>query len=153
MEKKLSFEKKLPEGKTFSFGKLAGIIFCVLAGICTVILLFVSSYFSGQMKTVDKFFTSLTREDINGFRSCVPEDIADRITEHYLERADGWLKEMLDGEAVKAEVKFQRREKHGDGYIIYFDLTLYNDHDHITEQDQALMLIREGMKWVVSPEW
>ena len=138
--------------KKLSAGKLAGIIFCILAGICTVVLMFVSGYFSGQMKTVDKFFTSLTREDINGFKSCVPKETADRITEHYLERADGWLKEMLDGEEVKADVKFQKREKYGDGYIIYFDLTLYNDNGNITERDQALMLLREGMKWVVSPE-
>ena len=149
MDKELSSAS--PE-KKLTTGKLAGIIFCIVAAGCMIVLLFISSYFSGQMKTVDKFFTSLTREDINGFRSCVPKETADIITEHYLERADGWLKDMLDGEEVKADVKFQKREKYGDGYIIHFDLTLYNDNGHITEQDQALLLLREGMKWVVSPE-
>ena len=142
--------------KKVSAGKVAGLIFCILAGICTVVLLFISGYFSGQMKTVDKFFTSLTRNDINGFKSCVPKEEADIITEYYLERADGWLKEMLDGEEVKTSVAFVKREKLdngvSNGYVVFFDLTLYNDNNHVTQREQSLILIREGMKWVVSPE-
>ena len=144
--------------KKVSPGKIAGLIFCILAGICTVVLLFMDGYFSGQMKTVDKFFTSLTRNDINGFKSCVPKEEADLITEYYLERADGWLKEMVGfkDEEVKTSVAFVKREKLdngvSNGYVVFFDLTLYNDNDHVTEQEQSLILLREGMKWVVSPE-
>lgn len=155
MDKELSSaspENKLPTGKKLTTGKLAGIIFCILAAACTVVLLFISGYFSGQMKTIDKFFTSIARSDFNGYKSCLSAEIADSLTEADLEANKEWLQNLLDGEEIKTSAAFVKREKFDNGflsgYFVYIELTIYND-DHVTTWEKPIALIREGMKWVI----
>ena len=154
MENNLSSGGKNSPEKKYSPGKIAGIIFCVLAAVCTVVLMFVSGYFSGQMKTVDKLVTSVARGDINGFKSCFPAEIAENLTQSDLEAEKEWLQNLLDSEEVKTDVAFVKREKFDSesysAYVVYFDLTIYNDDDHVTKQNMLLVLFREGMKWVTS---
>ena len=155
MDKELSStspEKKLPTGKKITGGKLAGIIFCILAGICTVVLLFASSYFSGQMKTIDKYWTSVARGDLSGYKSCFLPEFAEKLTEADLEADAELLQALLRSEEVKTDVTFVSREEWTPTlYRVYYDITIYNDDDHVTERTLAF-LHREGMKWVFSVE-
>ena len=159
MENNLSHEKEFSDGekisqrKKYSSGKIAGIIFCVLAAACTVVLMFVSGYFSGQMKTVDKLFTSIIREDWSGFRSCLSAEFVEYFTEADFKANKRVLQNLLGSEEVKTDVTFVKREKFDnelyDAYVVYVDFTVYNDDDHVTMQDCPFVLIREGMKWVI----
>ena len=135
--------------KKVSAGKAAGIVFCILAGICTVVLLFMDGYFSGQMKTINKYYTSVVRDDMNGFKSCFSAETAADFTEAEFEAEKERIQNLLDSEEVKTDVTFVRRDYFG--HIIYFDLTVYNDDYHVTEQMHT-NLRRDGMKWVISQD-
>lgn len=158
MENNLSPEKEFPAGKKnsprekLSTGKLAGIIFCTAAAVCTVILLFVSGYFSGQMKTIDKYWTSVARGDLNGYKSCFLPEFAEKLTEADLEADAELLQALLRSEEVKTSVTFVNREEWTPTlYRVYYDITIYNDDDHVTEHAE-MFLHREGMKWVYATE-
>lgn len=149
MDKKVSAEKKLTEEKTFSFGKLAGIIFCVLAAVCTVILLFISGYFSGQMKTIDKLYTAVQRDDIVSYKACFPRAYAENISEADLEAEKAIAAVLDDPEDFKTDVSFSGREKLGDGrYAVTFDLMVYTDSESEKIGDVTKILVRDGTKWV-----
>ena len=136
--------------KKVSAGKTAGIIFCILAGICTVVLLFMDVYFSGQMKTIDKFWTSVARDDLNGCKSCLSAELAEKLTEHDFEAEKERFQILLDGENVKTSVTFVDRNKMSDNsYSICVDLTIYNDDANVTERTYYF-LVREGMKWLIT---
>ena len=136
--------------KKASPGKIAGIIFCILAGICTVVLLFMDGYFSGQMKTIDKYYTSVARDDLNGFKSCFSPEFAETLTEADLEDQAKRLQALLGSEEVKTDVTFLSRYKLNSAiYQVNFNYTVYNDDDNVTEQAWAV-LYRDGMKWVIT---
>ena len=141
-------DKKVSAGKMLSPGKLAGIIFCILAGICTVVLLFMDVYFSGQMKVIDKCFKSVARGDYNGTVSCLSEWGAHGLTEDNFEEETEWIRQLIDGDEVKTSVTFVERRICGDAYCVYFDLTVYNDDDHITEEVEADIILKD-MKWII----
>ena len=136
--------------KKVSAGKIAGIIFCILAGICTVVLLFMDGYFSGQMKTIEKYWTSVVRGDLNGYRSCCSSgflEIED-LTEADLEADAELLKALLRSEEVKTSVTFvSREERTPTSYLVCYDLTVYNDDGYVTERTFDF-LNWNGMKWV-----
>ena len=151
-EKEFSDGEKISQRKKYSSGKIAGIIFCVLAAVCTVALLFASSYFSGQMKTIDKYWTSVARGDLNGYKSCFLPEFAEKLTEADLEADAELLQALLRSEEVKTSVTFVSREEWTPTlYRVYYDITIYNDDDHVTERTLAF-LHREGTKWVFSVE-
>ena len=138
--------------KKASPGKVVGIIFCILAGICTVVLLFMDGYFSGQMKTIDKFWTSVARGDLNGYRSCFSSGFLENYPEHIaeadLEEQAKVYQDMLGSEDIKTSVKFVERHKMGSNfYWVSFDLTVYNDDGYVTERTFDF-LNWNGMKWV-----
>lgn len=139
--------------KKLSPGKIVGIIFCILAGICTVYLMFFDIYYSGQMKVIDKCFKSVARGDYNGTVSCLSEWGAYGLTEDNFEEETEWIRQLIDGDEVKVSVAFAERRTCGDAYHVYFDLTVYNDDDHITQEMMA-QIILEDMKWIIDDfEW
>ncbi|MCH5194026.1 MAG: hypothetical protein J1F11_08705 [Oscillospiraceae bacterium] len=136
--------------KKASPGKIAGIIFCILAGICTVVLLFMDGYFSGQMKTIDKYYTSVARDDLNGFKSCFSPEFAETLTEADLEDQAKRLQALLGSEEIKTDVTFLSRYKlNSTIYQVNFNYTVYNDDDNVTEQAWTV-IYRDGMKWVIT---
>ncbi|MDE6710093.1 MAG: glycoside hydrolase family 127 protein [Oscillospiraceae bacterium] len=159
--------------KKLTVGKLLGIIFCILAAAGAVVLLWANAYFGGQMKLIDKYYTALARNDFEGFKTCLGEEMREIIDEEmfFVERnglyvnlygykdanemvVHSLLLSLQDDEDVPVEkdihteVKFVSREKFYDEYIVYFDLTVYNDEEH-KETQSSLPLIRNGGKWVI----
>ena len=58
-----------------------------------------------------------------------------------------------DPEEFKAAAEFRGREKLGDGrYMVYFDLTVYNDDEHHTTENVAWVVVRDNGKWVLEAE-
>ena len=144
MEKNISPEKKL------SPGKIAGIIFCTAAAVCTVILLFISGYFSGQMKTIDKFFTAAERSDFNSYKACFSKSVSAELTESDLQAARSIAAVLDDPEEFKTDVSFAGRQKLGSGrYSVTFDITVYNDSESEKIPNVTRVLTRDGGKWVL----
>ena len=136
--------------KKLTFGKLAGIIFCILAAAGTVVLLCLNIYFGGQMKLIDKCFTAIERDDYEGFKSCFLADDRESITEEYFSLSEEILSVFQDNEDNKAEVKFVSREKSDENlYFVTFNLTVYNDNEHQEIENSSLALAREKGKWVL----
>lgn len=155
MEKNLSDRenispgKKNSAGKKLSYGKLAGIIFCTAAAVCTVVLMFVSGYFGGQMKTIDKFFTAAQRSDFNSYKACFSKSVAAKLTEADLEAARSIAAVLKDPEEFRTEVSFAGRKKLGGGrYSVTFDITVYNDSESEKIPNVTRVLVRDGGKWV-----
>ena len=160
--------------KKLTVGKLLGIIFCVLAAAGIIALLCVNAYFSGQMKVIDKYYTSLSRNDFEEFKTCLGEEMREIIDEEvfFVERSGLYvnlygykdanemvvhslLLSLQDDEDVPVEkdihteVKFVSREKFYDCYKVYFDLTIYNDEEQKEFDSYNMPLKREGGKWVI----
>lgn len=138
--------------KKISFGKLAGIIFCILAAACTVALLCVNVYFGGQMKVIDKFYTALTRDDFEGYKACFSEFLQERITEEdFAGSKDFFIPILQDNENNHAKVKFIRRERrksNEQAYEVKYSVTVYNDSEYETET-YIIWLERTSGKWLI----
>ena len=136
--------------KKMTAGKLAGMIFCGLALVCTVILIFISGYCSGQMKTVNKFFTAVERSDMNSYKACFSKADAEKLTEADIEAARAIANVLEDTEDFRADVTFKGREKLGSGrYSVTFDIVVYNDSEKETLKGVSRVLVRDGGKWVL----
>lgn len=154
--------------KEITFGKLLGIIFCVLAAAGTVLLLLVSGYFSGQMKLIDKFCTTIERDDFESFKACFDEKTAETLTEADLttaKTATVFFKAyplsatnevysqtnsyLIDTDEFKTKADFRERQKVEKGkYFVTFDLTLYNDTDNTKLDYLTRLIVRQNGKWV-----
>ncbi len=139
--------------KKFTAGKLAGIIFCIAAAVCTVILIFVGSYFGGQMKVIDKYLTALERDDFDGYAACFPKASAEKLDENDFETAKSISAVLKDAEDFRASADFKSREKLESGrYAVTFDLTVYNDSEHETIENVTRVLSHRGSGWVIEVE-
>lgn len=137
--------------KKFSFGKLIGIIFCIIAAAGTVVLLCVNIYFGGQIKTIDKCFTAIERDDYDSFKSCFSADDSEIVTEEYFSASKEMLSLLAGIEDGKTAVSFVSREKlDGRVYTVTVDLTVYNDSKHQKNENIKLGLVREKGKWYIS---
>ncbi len=142
--------KKMSALKSLTPGKLAGIIFCVIAAVCAVILMFAGGYFGGQMKVIDKYLTALERDDFKGYAACFPEDISGKLGEVDFEAAKSVANVLADSEDFRITAAFKNREKLESGrYAVTFDLTVYNDNGHETIENVTGVLIRQGGGWVI----
>lgn len=159
--------------KKLTFGKLAGIIFCILAAAGTIVLLWANAYYSGQMKVIDKYHTALARNDFEGVKNCFGEEMQEIFTEEmflafqfelyvklgyendnemlvrFLSRNLQDDEDVLAKKDIHTKVKFVSREKSYDCYMVYYDLTVYNDEEHKEFDSQIMPLKREGGKWVI----
>lgn len=136
--------------KKLTFGKLAGIIFCIIAAAAAVVLMFASGYYGGQMKLIDKCFTAIERDDYNSFKTCFSEEDRESITEEYFSASKGILSCFADNEDNKAAVSFVSRERTDrNAYTVTFDLTVYNDGDHTTFENTSICLLRKKGKWTL----
>lgn len=129
----------------FSTSKLISIVFCGIAVIVLVGLIVIYSATSGQMKTIDKAYSSFTHGIYKEYSQCfegnsISEKEFDDLREQYL---TDWGEDF----AVKAE--FYTREKHGNGYIVYVRVYTYNENDHISSAKEFFMTKSKG-KWLIS---
>lgn len=152
--------------KEITFGKILGIIFCVLAAAGTVVLLFVNAYFGGQMKLIDKYYTALERDDFEGYKACVveyvlispspgvttKEAVGEKLFEFEKRQAAALLPYSLP-DSVKFHVKasFAERIKITDEYAVMVDLTVYDDDYCTTVENVEMRIVRENGKWLIYP--
>ncbi len=149
--------------KKLTVGKLLGIIFCILAAVCTVVLLCVNVYFGGQMKLIDKYFTAIERDDYDGYKSCVVEYMAispnpgvittEAVNEKYFNFDKMQIAAILpNSEKIHTKVDFVERIKTFPGeYAVMIDLTVYDDNAHETVNNIPIDITRENGKWLIMP--
>lgn len=126
----------------FSTAKLISIIFCALTVVALVVLIVVNSATSGQMKTIDKAYSSFTHGIYKEYQQCfgensISEKEFDELREQYL---TDWGEDF----AVKAD--FIAREKTDSGYNVSIKVTTYNETDHETSEKTLFMTKVKG-KW------
>lgn len=139
--------------KKYTAGKLAGIIFCIAAAVCTVALMFAGSYFGGQMKIIDKYLTALERDDFDGYAACFPKDKSPKLDESDFETARAVSAVLEDTEDFRVTADFKGRERLAGGrYEVTFDLTVYNDSEHKTIENVTRVLVHQGSGWVIEAE-
>lgn len=141
-------------GKKLTVGKLFGIIFCIIGTALACVLLGYSFYLSGQMKLVDKYLKAVARQDFTSYTQCFEGEVSAKLSEIDMEAERKIMAEHLtDAEELKMTAAFRGREKLGDGrYRVVFDLTIYNDNEHVKLDDYYMELVRENGKWVLEAE-
>ena len=132
--------------KKLTFGKILGIIFCVLAAAGRVVLLWANAYFGGQMKVIDKYYTALERDDFEGYKACLAEYLQEDVTEEWFTKSKKQILILQDNEKTHAKAEFVGRERY---YVIY-DLTVYNDSESVKLIRLDLPLIRKNGKWFIT---
>ena len=133
--------------KKLTFGKLAGIIFCILAAAYTVVLLWANAYFSGQMKVIDKYYTALVRDDYDSYRACYPQPLLMNEVSFAEEKEEILI--LQDNENIHVKTEFISREKFGkDMYFVCYNLTIYNDSESVKIEKVSDLSLYRG-KWAL----
>lgn len=134
--------------KKISSGKILGIIFCIIAAAATIVLLWANVYFSGQMKLVDKYYTALTRDDFEGFKSCFlyPEV----YTEAYFAELREHILILHDNENIHAKTKFTGRINPTKLHAVYYDLTFYNNEESRKINGLHIQMLPKNGKWFIT---
>lgn len=130
-----------------STAKIISIIFCALTVAALVILMIIRASTSGQMKTIDKAYSSFTHGIYKEYQQCfaegsISEKEFDSLREQYI--AD-WGEEF----AVNAE--FVSRENTDSGCNVNVKVTIYNEKDHETSQKTLFMTKIKGKWLIVNP--
>lgn len=127
-----------------STAKIISIIFCALTVAALVVLIVIKSATSGQMKTIDKVYSSFTHGIYKEYRQCfgeksISEKEFDSLREQYIAE---W------GEDFTVSAEFVSREKTESGCNVNVKVTVYNEKDHETEQ-KALFMTKSKGKWLI----
>lgn len=127
-----------------STAKITGIIFCALTVAALVVLIVIKSATSGQMKTIDKAYSSFTHGIYKEYRQCfgeksISEKEFDSLREQYIAE---W------GEDFTVSAEFVSREKTDSGCNVNVKVTVYNEKDHESEQ-KALFMTKSKGKWLI----
>ena len=137
--------------KKLTAGKLIGIIFCIAAAAVMCVLFGYNVCLGGQMKLVDKYLTAIERDDFASYTACFENGA--QFDELALAAEKGIADVLSDTEEFKLTADFVGREKLADGrYSVIFDLTVYNDTEHVTFENASKVLVRDGGKWVIETE-
>ena len=139
-------------GKKLTVGKLFGIIFCIVGTVFACVLLGYNFYLSGQMKLVDKYLKAVAREDFTSYTQCFEGEVSAKLSEVDMEAERKIMAEHLaEAEEFKMTADFRGREKLDNGkYRVIFDLTIYNDNEHVKLDDYYMEFVREKGKWVIT---
>lgn len=127
-----------------STAKITGIIFCALTVAALVVLIVIKSATSGQMKTIDKAYSSFTHGIYKEYRQCfgeksISEKEFDSLRKQYIAE---W------GEDFTVSAEFVSRENTDSGCNVNVKVTVYNEKDHETEQKTLFMTKSKG-KWLI----
>ena len=137
--------------KKLTAGKLIGIIFCIAAAAVMCVLFGYNVYLGGQMKLVDKYLTAIERDDFASYTACFENGV--QLDESALAAEKGIADVLSDTEEFKLTADFVGREKLADGkYSVTFNMTVYNDTEHVTFENASKVLVRDGGKWVIEVE-
>ncbi len=140
-------------GKKLTAGKLFGIIFCIIGTAAACVLLGYNFYLGGQMKLVDKYLKAVARQDFTSFVQCYAAEYSENISEEDMAAEKSMGNKLADPEEFKATAKFWSRKKLDSGkYVVYFDVTVYNDDEHYTYKNVDLVVVRDNGKWVLEAE-
>lgn len=128
-----------------STAKIISIIFCALTVAALVILIIIKSATSGQMKTIDKAYSSFSHGIYKEYQQCfgeksISEKEFDSLREQYITE---W------GEDFTVSADFVSREKTENGYNVNVKVSVYNEKDHETEQKTLFMTKSKG-KWLIN---
>lgn len=105
------------------------------------------------MKTVDKYITAVARQDFTSYTQCFGSDISSQLSEANLEAERAVADVLADAEEFKMTAAFRGREKLESGrYRVIFDLTIYNDDEHVKYENYTMLLVRDGGRWVIGNE-
>ena len=131
--------------KKLTVSKLLGIIFFIVAaGI--VLLLFVNSYFDGQMKLIDKYYTALVQDDYDSYRACYPQPLLMNEVSFAEEKEEILI--LQDNENIHVKTEFISREKYGSMYFVYYNLMIYNDSESVEIEKVSDLSLYRG-KWAL----
>ncbi len=127
-----------------STAKITSTIFCTLTVAALVVLIVIKSATSGQMKTIDKAYSSFTHGIYKEYRQCfgeksISEKEFDSLREQYIAE---W------GEDFTVSAEFVSRENTDSGCNVNVKVTVYNEKDHETEQKTLFMTKSKG-KWLI----
>ncbi|MGN1305579.1 MAG: hypothetical protein ACI4YB_11160 [Oscillospiraceae bacterium] len=127
-----------------STAKIISIIFCSVTVLALVFLIVINASTSGQMKTIDKAYSSFTHGIYKEYQQCfgdtvISEKEFDELREQYL---IDW------GEDFAVSAEFISREKTDSGYNVNIKVTTYNEKDHETVQ-KMLFMVRSNGKWQI----
>lgn len=128
-----------------STAKIISIIFCALTVAALVFLIIIKSATSGQMKTIDKAYSSFSHGIYKEYQQCfgeksISEKEFDSLREQYIAE---W------GEDFTVSADFVSREKTENGYNVNVKVSVYNEKDHETEQKTLFMTKSKG-KWLIN---
>ena len=137
--------------KKLTFGKLLGIIFCVLAAAGTVVLLCLNIYFGGQMRLIDKYYTAIERDDFESYQACFGHDVLNLNLEEQFADDKAAISILQDNDKIHTKADYVRREKYNQYiHIVYYDLTIYNDDESEKKSDWWLSMKHENGKWIIA---
>ncbi|MGN0599395.1 MAG: hypothetical protein ACI4JK_05815 [Oscillospiraceae bacterium] len=127
-----------------STAKIISIIFCSVTVLALVFLIVINASTSGQMKTIDKAYSSFSHGIYKEYSQCFGENVIsekefDELREQYL---IDW------GEDFAVSAEFISREKTDSGYNVNIKVTTYNEKDHETVQ-KMLFMVRSNGKWQI----
>lgn len=127
-----------------STAKIISIIFCSVTVLALVFLIVINASTSGQMKTIDKAYSSFSHGIYKEYSQCFGEDVIsekefDELREQYL---IDW------GEDFAVSAEFISREKTDSGYNVNIKVTTYNEKDHETVQ-KILFMVKSNGKWQI----
>ena len=127
-----------------STAKIISIIFCSVTVLALVFLIVINASTSGQMKTIDKAYSSFSHGIYKEYSQCFGENVIsekefDELREQYL---IDW------GEDFAVSAEFVSREKTDSGYNVNIKVTTYNEKDHETVQ-KMLFMVRSNGKWQI----
>ena len=136
--------------------KAAGKIFLVIAAAAAVLALIFSQYMGGQRKVIEKYYTSISRNDFSGFdknfsadavSTDAPSAESEKLYGSFYSEAGHLIPET--GGVVHVRVNFRRRKMQNISEGDYFyTVSYYNDDDDsVTTPEMKFHLVREGISW------
>ncbi len=126
--------------------KIAGILFCVAAVIFLAAFLIIKIYTGGQMKTIDKLYTAVTRGNYEDYSACFAKgSVHNSQSEFDLLRSD-YMQQW--GEDFHLKADYVSRDDGKKGVEVRVKTTLYNDTD--SENNYVtIVLTRQDGKWLI----
>ena len=132
--------------------KAAGKIFLVIAAAAAVLALIFSQYMGGQRKVIEKYYTSVSRNDFSDFGKCFRSGLdysaeTAALYDSYTTEA-GHLK-TESSNIVHVRVNFKKRIMNDISESdYYYTVSYYNDDsDSVTTPEMKFHLVREGISW------
>lgn len=135
---------------------LCKILLIMSAAICVCAFL-AAQYLGGQQKTIDKYYTSLVREDFSSFEELfaggvLADGSTDRLAEENNRIVSGLASEENDTVHVRINFKGRDMTSLTEGKY-YFTVTYFDGSAHdITTGTKCFELSYHGMKWRLGNE-